>query len=261
MNVCIRKVRNIAVIGLGYVGLPVAQAFSRHQPVIAFDTNAYKIQQLQQTQVESTHESQVGVATEVQQLTFTSNAVDLKAADFYIICVPTPVDALKHPDLSILKQATQTVAENLKQGDIVVYESTVYPGATEQECVPILEKISGLQYIKDFNVGYSPERINPGDAEHTLENVVKIVSGSSDAALQVITDMYQKIIRVGVHQASNIKTAEAAKVIENTQRDLNIALMNELAIIFNKMNINTHDVLKAANTKWNFLSFEHGQLS
>jgi len=248
--------RKIAVIGLGYVGLPVAVAFGKQQPVIGYDKNIDRIQSLKNgidTTCEVTAEELAAA-----NISFSADPDRLRDADFYIIAVPTPINAVNHPDLSFLFTATETVACYLKLGDIVVYESTVYPGATEEECAPLLAKISGLECGQDFTVGYSPERINPGDKEHTLENITKVVSGQDEKTCCIIAEVYKKIIKAGIYCAPNIKTAEAAKVIENTQRDLNIALMNELAIIFKYMNLDTTEVLAAASTKWNFLPFKPG---
>lgn len=248
--------RKIAVIGLGYVGLPVAAAFGKLGPVVAYDKNADRIHSLQNN-LDTTHE----VAAEALQacdIAFSQNPDILRDADFYIVAVPTPVNAVNQPDLSLLFSATETIARYLTPGDIVVYESTVYPGATEEECAPILERVSGLECGQDFTVGYSPERINPGDKEHTLENITKVVAGQDEITCRIIAELYGKIIKAGIYCAPNIKTAEAAKVIENTQRDLNIALMNELAIIFKHMNLDTKEVLAAAATKWNFLPFQPG---
>jgi UDP-N-acetyl-D-glucosamine/UDP-N-acetyl-D-galactosamine dehydrogenase len=248
--------RQIAVVGLGYVGLPVAVAFAQLQPVIAYDKNPQRILELQQG-IDRTDEV-TGETLKAANITFSSTADILKSADFYIVAVPTPINASKHPDLTILRDATATIAQFLKPGDIVVYESTVYPGVTEDECLPLLEKISGLKGGKEFTVGYSPERINPGDKAHRLETIIKVVSGQDEKTLDIVATVYESIIDAGVYRAPNIRTAEAAKVIENTQRDLNIALMNELAVIFDRMNIDTQEVLAAASTKWNFLPFKPG---
>lgn len=248
--------RNIAVIGLGYVGLPVACAFARHGKVIGFDKNCTRITELQNGH-DQTGEADLNDLKN-PNLLLTHNPDDLDAADFYIIAVPTPVNQTKQPDLTILLKASQLVGEHLSAGDIVVYESTVYPGATEEDCVPVLEQASQLTCGSDFFVGYSPERINPGDREHRLETITKIVSGQTPEVLDIVAHTYEQIIRAGVHRAPSIKAAEAAKVIENTQRDLNIALMNELSLIFNRMGIDTHDVIEAASTKWNFLPFKPG---
>jgi len=248
--------RHIAVIGLGYVGLPVAVAFARQQPVIAYDKNPQRIRELKSGY---DHTREVDANTlKASQLSLTNNPDDLQKADLYIIAVPTPINSSKQPDLSILLQASKTVGHYLTPGDIVIYESTVYPGATEEDCAPVLEKASGLKCGEDFTLAYSPERINPGDKEHTFEKIIKVVSGQDEKTLDIVADLYSSVVEAGVYRAPNIKTAEAAKVIENTQRDLNIALMNELAIIFNLMDIDTHEVIKAAETKWNFLPFKPG---
>lgn len=247
----------VAVVGLGYVGLPLALAFGRTNiKTIGFDVKEKRVEELKKG-VDSTEEL---TRKEVKnsKLIYSSDNNTLKEANFFIVAVPTPVDEKNDPDMSLVIMASETVGRHLKKGDIVVYESTVYPGATEEDCVPVLERVSGLKWKKDFNVGYSPERINPGDKEHTLEKVVKIVSGDTPESTKVITATYKKVCKAGVHVAPNIKTAEAAKVIENTQRDINIALMNELSLIFHKMDINTSDVLAAAGTKWNFLKFTPG---
>jgi len=249
--------RKIAVIGLGYVGLPVAVAFGRNgASVIAFEIDEQRLDELRRGYDRT---GEIAVA-ELQQadLTYSSDPTDLTAADFYVVTVPTPVTGTNRPDLSILRDATKTIGATLRVGDIVVYESTVYPGATEEECLPILERVSGLKSPQDFTVGYSPERINPGDREHRLETVIKVVSGQTDETLDIVAEVYGSVIKAGVHRAPSIACAEAAKVIENTQRDLNIALMNELSVIFHKLNIDTKDVLAAAGTKWNFLPFTPG---
>ncbi len=248
--------RKIAVIGLGYVGLPVAMAFSRLGKVIGFDINDDRIASLKNG-VDETLE----VASEVlrsKSIEFTSSVESLKQADFYIVAVPTPIDADKRPDLSLLINATQILSGVIGQGDIIVYESTVYPGATEEECIPVLEAQSGLMAGQDFFVGYSPERINPGDREHDFSSIKKVVSAQDVNTIEVIAEVYSAVVTAGVFKAASIKVAEAAKVIENTQRDLNIALMNELSVIFRKMDIDTGDVLDAAGTKWNFLPFKPG---
>jgi UDP-N-acetyl-D-galactosamine dehydrogenase len=248
--------RYISVIGLGYVGLPVATAFGEKQKVIAFDVNQKRIQQLQKGN-DSTGE----VSSETllsSYCLFTSNPDDLKQADFHIVAVPTPINQAKQPDLTCLINASYTVGAQLKKGDIVVYESTVYPGVTEDECAPILEKASGLKCGVDFFVGYSPERINPGDQSRNFKSICKVVSGQTPEILDIVAETYASVVESGVYRASSIKVAEAAKVIENTQRDLNIALINELAIIFQKLNIDTADVLAAAGSKWNFLPFKPG---
>jgi len=252
----LRKERKIAVIGLGYVGLPIALEFARYFSVIGFDINRDRIFQMQQ-KIDPSREI-APEEFEGKDIEFTSQAEDLKQAHFFVIAVPTPVDQHKVPNLLPLLKASQTVGKALKAGDYVVYESTVYPGCTEEDCIPILEQFSGLQHITQFKTGYSPERINPGDKEHSLTKVVKVVSGCDEESLQTIAKVYETAITAGVHRAASIKVAEAAKVIENTQRDLNIALMNELSIIFSRMGINTYEVLEAARTKWNFLPFYPG---
>ncbi|MEM7016261.1 MAG: nucleotide sugar dehydrogenase [Pseudomonadota bacterium] len=248
--------RKISVIGLGYVGLPVAVAFGRQQRTVGFDINAPRIKELEQGYDRTREvEREELSATNIH---FTSNPEDLQQADFHIVAVPTPVNEAKQPDLTPMLKASETVGKQLKKGDIVVFESTVYPGATEEDCVPILEAQSGLTCGKDFTVGYSPERINPGDKKHTFTKITKVVSGLDKETLDVVAAVYGSVIEAGVYKAASIKTAEAAKVIENTQRDLNIALMNELAVIFKLMDIDTLDVLEAAGTKWNFLRFSPG---
>jgi UDP-N-acetyl-D-galactosamine dehydrogenase len=251
-----RTTRKISVIGLGYVGLPVAVAFGKAGRTIGFDLNRERIRELRQG-YDRTGEVSSGELSP-GDLLFTDSTDDLRQADFHIIAVPTPVDDAKRPDLSLLLKASETVAKALKKGDIVVYESTVYPGVTEDECVPVLERVSGLSFGSDFSVGYSPERINPGDREHTFTRITKIVSGSDPETLEIVACVYESVVAAGVHRAASIKVAEAAKVIENTQRDLNIALMNELAFIFDRLGIDTLDVLNAAGTKWNFLPFRPG---
>lgn len=247
----------IAIIGLGYVGLPLAVEFGKHKPTIGFDINENRILELK-----NGHDHTLEVSSDelkhVQQLAYTANIQDLQNSNFFIVTVPTPIDDFKQPDLTPLIKASQSIAKVLKKGDIVVYESTVYPGATEEVCIPELEKHSGLNFNKDFFVGYSPERINPGDKQRRVTNILKITSGSTPDVADYIDQVYNLIIEVGTHKAPTIKVAEAAKVIENTQRDVNIALINELALIFNKMGIDTEDVLKAAGTKWNFLNFRPG---
>lgn len=248
--------RKISVVGLGYVGLPVAVEFGKNQQVIGFDINSIRIEELKQG-IERTNEVDAEDLTKADIL-YTCNAEDLKKADFHIIAVPTPVNKAKQPDLKPVIKASRTVGKQLKKGDIVVYESTVYPGATEEDCIPVLEQESGLTWGVDFNVGYSPERINPGDKVHTFKTISKVVSGDTPETLETVAAVYESVVTAGVHKAATIKVAEAAKVIENTQRDLNISLMNELALIFNKMEIDTRDVLAAASTKWNFLPFDPG---
>lgn len=248
--------RVISVIGLGYVGLPVAVAFGKRRKTIGFDINASRISELR-----GGHDRTGEVDPDELRsadILFTDRIDELKGADFHIVAVPTPVDEAKQPDLTPMLKASETVGMALKKGDIVVYESTVYPGVTEDECVPILEKVSGLTCGQDFTVGYSPERINPGDREHTFTKIKKVVSGQDAATLEIVAQVYGSVVTAGVHRASSIKVAEAAKVIENTQRDLNIALMNELALIFDRLGIDTFDVLEAAGTKWNFLPFKPG---
>ena len=249
--------RTIAVIGLGYVGLPVASAFSRagHR-VVGYDIDETRIGELKAghdrtREVESSD-------LELPSLSFTSEAGALRVADFFIITVPTPIDAARRPDLGAIFGASRLVGATLKKNDIVVYESTVYPGAIEEECVPILEQCSGLKVGSDFNVGYSPERINPGDQQHRFESIVKVVSAQNPETLDVVAEIYGSVVKAGIHRAPSIKVAEAAKVIENTQRDLNIAFMNELSLIFQALEIDTGDVLAAARTKWNFLPFQPG---
>ncbi|MFZ5766010.1 MAG: nucleotide sugar dehydrogenase [Thermodesulfobacteriota bacterium] len=247
----------IAVVGLGYVGLPLAIAFGKKYPTIGFDVKKEAIASYKKgmdPNCEVTAEDFAGAT----QITFSADPADLGAADFIIVAVPTPIDGARQPDLSPLQSASRTVGRYMKKGAVVIYESTVYPGATEEDCVPILEKESGMRWGSDFFVGYSPERINPGDKEHTLTKIVKVVSGDTPATLEKVAALYGAIIDAGVYPAASIKEAEAAKVIENTQRDLNIALMNELAVIFDRLGIDTLNVLKAAGTKWNFLPFRPG---
>jgi UDP-N-acetyl-D-glucosamine/UDP-N-acetyl-D-galactosamine dehydrogenase len=250
------KEAKISIIGLGYVGLPIALEFARKFSVIGFDIRKDRVQMMKNSIDPS--EELSSSAFEGCDILFTADAADLKKADFHIIAVPTPIDEHNLPDLKPLLAATKTVGEQMKAGDYVVYESTVYPGCTEEDCVPLLESLSGLKNMKDFKTGFSPERINPGDREHTLTRILKVVSGCDDESLDVIAKVYGLIIKAGIHKAPTIKVAEAAKIIENTQRDVNIGLMNELSIIFNRMNINTYDVLEAAGTKWNFLKFSPG---
>lgn len=248
--------RRISVIGLGYVGLPVAVAFGQTARVVGFDINRERIAELSRG-IDRTHEADAAELARAD-IHYTAEVGDLQAADFHIVAVPTPVDDAKRPDLSPMLRASETVAQALKPGDIVVYESTVYPGATEEDCVPVLERVSGLKCGRDFFVGYSPERINPGDREHTFTKITKVVAGQTPEVLEIVAAVYASVVTAGVHKAPTIRVAEAAKVIENTQRDLNIALMNELTLIFNRMGIDTRDVLAAAGTKWNFLRFEPG---
>jgi len=252
----INKETKISVVGLGYVGLPIALGLARKASVIGFDIRADRVE-LMKKHIDPSNELPSS-AFDGCDIVFTANTEDLKAASFHIVAVPTPIDKHNLPDLTPLIKASETLGKVLKKGDIVVYESTVYPGATEEDCVPVLEKFSGLKYPQDFKIGYSPERINPGDKINTLENTVKIVSGCDEETLDIVAKTYELVIVAGVHRASTIKVAEAAKIIENTQRDVNIALMNELSIIFNRMGINTFDVLEAAGTKWNFLKFYPG---
>lgn len=252
----IRKEAKLAVIGLGYVGLPIALAFARRLKVVGFDINQGRVDMMRRGEDPSAElEPQAFVGCDIH---FTADINDLKDVEFFIVAVPTPIDSQNIPDLRPLLGATRTVGQVLKKGDHVVYESTVYPGCTEEDCVPLLESLSGLKFVQDFKVGYSPERINPGDKEHTLENIVKVSSGCDPASAELIAKVYELVVKAGVHRASSIKVAEAAKIIENTQRDVNIALINELSIIFNRMGINTYDVLEAAGTKWNFLKFQPG---
>jgi len=248
---------HIAIIGLGYVGLPLAVEFGKHRPVLGFDINTARIAELQAGR-DSTLEVEPPDLAAARQLQFSSNAADLRACQVFIVTVPTPVDQANRPDLTPLVKASETVGKALKAGDVVIYESTVYPGATEEVCVPVLEKHSGLTFNQDFYCGYSPERINPGDKQHRLPTIRKVTSGSTPEAAQAINQLYAQIITAGTYQASSIRVAEAAKVIENTQRDVNIALMNELSLIFNKLGIDTLEVLQAAGTKWNFLPFRPG---
>jgi UDP-N-acetyl-D-galactosamine dehydrogenase len=250
------KKAKLAVIGLGYVGLPIALEFAKKIAVIGFDINKRRIGMMQQGLDPSKE-----VAPEEfkdRDIVFTDDLDVLKEARFFIVAVPTPVDKYNVPDLKPLISASETVGKVLKKGDYVVYESTTYPGCTEEDCLPILEKVSGLQYSKDFKLGYSPERINPGDKKHTLRTVIKVVSGNDAGSLDEIARTYELVVDAGVHRAPSIKVAEASKIVENTQRDLNIALMNELSLIFDRMGINTYDVIEAAGTKWNFLKFQPG---
>ena len=248
--------QKIALIGLGYVGLPIALEFARKMSVIGFDINSNRVQMMKDG-IDPCKELSSEEFTN-RDIFFTSDSVDIKEASFFIVAVPTPIDEYNQPDLRPLISASITVGRALKKGDYVVYESTVYPGCTEEDCIPVLERESGLKCGEDFKVGYSPERINPGDKEHTLTNTKKIVSGYDSESLDVIAGVYEQIITAGVHRAPSIKVAEAGKIIENTQRDVNIALMNELSIIFNRIGINTYDVIEAAGTKWNFLKFYPG---
>ena len=246
----------IGVIGLGYVGLPLAVAFAEKFPVVGFDINPERVESLKQG-IDETGEVSAEELGKVE-MEYTFDEALLEGCNFFIVTVPTPIDVTNRPDLSFLIKASKTVGRRIKNGAIVVYESTVYPGATEEVCVPVIEKTSGLKCGDGFFVGYSPERINPGDKEHTFKKIKKVVSGQNEEVLSVIADVYGSVVEAGIHMASSIKVAEAAKVIENTQRDLNIALMNELAIIFDKLRIDTNEVLEAAGTKWNFLPFKPG---
>lgn len=247
----------VAVIGLGYVGLPLAVAFGRLMPTIGYDLSAHKIESYNK------HRDPSGTVSgqdmhAATKLTFTMDPAELAGADTFIIAVPTPIDTARKPDFTPLIHASETVGIHLKPGATVIYESTVYPGATEEICIPVLERVSGLTWRQDFHIGYSPERINPGDRQHTLANTIKVVAGDSPETLARVAALYEKIVSAGVHKVSSLKVAEAAKVIENTQRDLNIALMNELAVIFNMLGLDTLEVLEAAGTKWNFLPFRPG---
>ena len=247
----------VAVVGLGYVGLPLAVEFGKKVRTIGFDLSATKVASYKKF-IDPTGELSTEQLQAARQLEVTTDPAMLAEADYVVVAVPTPVDTAHNPDFTPLAGASTTVGKNLKKGAIVIFESTVYPGATEEVCIPLLEKHSGLKWMEDFHVGFSPERINPGDKEHTLTTILKIVSGDDAATLESVAQLYESVITAGVHRASSIKVAEAAKVIENTQRDLNIALMNELAIIFDKIGIDTLEVLKAAGTKWNFLPFRPG---
>ncbi len=252
----VNKETKLAVIGLGYVGLPIALEFARKIDVIGFDINEKRVEMMKNN-IDPSDELEPE-AFEGCSIEFTASIDDLKDATFFIVAVPTPIDESKMPDLKPLLGASTTVGKALKKGDYVVYESTVYPGCTEEDCIPVLEEVSGLKFMDDFKVGYSPERINPGDKVHTLSSIVKISSGCDEASAEEIAKTYELVVDAGVHRAASIKVAEAAKIIENTQRDVNIALINELSIIFNRLGINTYDVLEAAGTKWNFLNFRPG---
>jgi UDP-N-acetyl-D-galactosamine dehydrogenase len=252
----VEKKQKIALIGLGYVGLPIALEFAKKLSVIGFDINAKRIE-LMRHGIDPSNELS-GEEFEGCDITFTDSLDVLREATFFIVAVPTPVDEHNVPDLTPIQRASETIGRVIKKGDYVVFESTVYPGCTEEDCLPIIERLSGLKHGQDFKSGYSPERINPGDKLHTLSNIIKVVSGCDGESLDTIAKVYELVVKAGVHRASSIKVAEAAKIIENTQRDLNIALMNELSIIFDKMNINTYEVLEAAGTKWNFLKFFPG---
>jgi UDP-N-acetyl-D-galactosamine dehydrogenase len=250
------KKKKLAVIGLGYVGLPIALEFAKKISVIGFDINPDRIK-LMQNAIDPSNELESSAFADCD-IEFTNSLDKLREANFFIVAVPTPVDEYNVPNLIPVIKASETIGKVLKKGDYVVFESTVYPGCTEEDCLPVIEKLSGLKVCDDFKLGYSPERINPGDKEHTLSSIVKVVSGCDQESLETIAKVYELVVKAGVHQASSIKVAEAAKIIENTQRDLNIALMNELSIIFDKMGINTFEVLAAAGTKWNFLKFQPG---
>ncbi len=247
----------IAIVGLGYVGLPLAAEFGKKYSTVGFDINQERLAELRRG-YDSTLEVSDSELVEAEYLVFTSDIEKLRRAQVFIVTVPTPIDRYKRPDLTPLYKASETIGKVLKQGDVVVYESTVYPGATEEDCVPVLEKVSGLKFNQDFFAGYSPERINPGDKEHRVTTIKKVTSGSTPEVSEFVDQLYRSIIQAGTHKATSIKVAEAAKVIENTQRDVNIALINELALIFNRMDIDTEAVLQAAGTKWNFLPFRPG---
>lgn len=255
-NRLINKEAKLAVVGLGYVGLPIALEFAKKISVVGFDINDERVEMMK-NHIDPSNELEAS-AFENSDIIFTSKVEDMKDVEFFVVAVPTPIDDANLPNLRPLLGASKTVSKVLKKGDYVVFESTVYPGCTEEDCIPVLEEGSGLKFEDDFKVGYSPERINPGDKEHTLQNVIKVVSGCSEESLEEIAKTYELVVEAGVHRAASIKVAEAAKIIENTQRDVNIALINELSIIFNKLNINTFDVLEAAGTKWNFLKFSPG---
>ncbi len=252
----IKKEEKLAVVGLGYVGLPIALEFAKKLNVIGFDINPERIEMMKNN-IDPSNEL-IESDFDGCSIEFTSNLQDLNAAKFFIIAVPTPIDKNKKPNIKPLISASTTVGKVLKKGDYVVFESTVYPGCTEDDCVPVLEELSGLKFKIDFKVGYSPERINPGDKVHTLSSIIKVSSGCDSLSAEEIAKTYELVVKAGVHRASSIKVAEAAKIIENTQRDVNIALINELSVIFNKMDINTYEVLEAAGTKWNFLNFNPG---
>ena len=247
----------VSVIGLGYVGLPLAVEFSKHFPTVGFDVKRERVQELREHR-DSTRELSADALAAATGITYSADLDDIRACNVYIVAVPTPIDRHNRPDLGALRGASRTVGKVLKPGDVVVYESTVYPGATEEDCVPVLEAESGLVLNRDFHVGYSPERINPGDKQHTLTKIVKVVAGSTPEATDYIAAIYGEVVTAGLHRASSIRVAEAAKVIENTQRDLNIALINELSLIFERLGIDTGEVLEAAGTKWNFLPFRPG---
>ncbi|MGZ9098107.1 MAG: Vi polysaccharide biosynthesis UDP-N-acetylglucosamine C-6 dehydrogenase TviB [Brevundimonas sp.] len=247
----------IAVIGLGYVGLPLAVEFGKTFPVVGFDINAARIAELEAGR-DSTLEVDPAELAAAAHLGFASDPAAMADCNVFIVTVPTPITASKQPDITLLQKASETIGRVLKRGDVVIYESTVYPGATEEDCVPVLERVSGLTFNTDFHAGYSPERINPGDKKHRLPDIMKVTSGSTPAIADYVDALYASIITAGTHKAGSIRVAEAAKVIENTQRDLNVALINELAVIFNRMDIDTEAVLRAAGTKWNFLNFRPG---
>jgi len=251
------KTTKIGIIGLGYVGLPLAVEFGKQYPTIGLDLKEERIQELISGE-DNTREVTSSELAEANQLRFTSSSEMLADCNVYIVTVPTPIDIQKRPDLSYLESASETVGGLIKKGDVVIYESTVFPGATEEVCIPVIESVSGLEYNKDFFAGYSPERINPGDKEHKVSSILKVTSGSTAAAAEFVDELYRSVITAGTYLAGSIRVAEAAKVIENTQRDLNIALINELALIFNQLNIDTEEVLEAAGTKWNFLPFRPG---
>lgn len=252
----VEKKAKLAVIGLGYVGLPIALEFAKKISVIGFDINAKRVEMMKNS-IDPSNELEKE-AFDGCDITFTDSLDVLKEAKFFIVAVPTPVDEHNVPDLIPVKKSSETIGKVIKKGDYVVFESTVYPGCTEEDCLPVIESLSGLKAVTDFKIGYSPERINPGDKTHTLAKIIKVVSGCDAESLEEIAKVYELVVQAGVHRASSIKVAEAAKIIENTQRDLNIALMNELSIIFGLMNINTYEVLEAAGTKWNFLKFQPG---
>jgi len=255
-NKLVNKEAKLAVVGLGYVGLPIALEFAKQIKVVGFDINEKRVDMMKNN-IDPSNELEPE-EFEGCDIEFTANLDDLKEVNFFIVAVPTPIDASKEPNIRPLISASTTVGKVLKKGDYVVYESTVYPGCTEDDCIPVLEEVSGLKWKEDFNVGYSPERINPGDKVHTLSSIVKVSSGDTPESAENIAKTYELVVKAGVHRAPTLKVAEAAKIIENTQRDVNIALMNELSVIFDKMNINTYDVLEAAGTKWNFLKFFPG---
>ncbi|MFB9868657.1 Vi polysaccharide biosynthesis UDP-N-acetylglucosamine C-6 dehydrogenase TviB [Vreelandella sulfidaeris] len=247
----------LGIIGLGYVGLPLAVEFGKVMPTVGFDINAKRIAELNDG-IDRTLEVEPSLLAESTQLSFSSDLEALRACTVYIVTVPTPIDESRRPDLTPLIKASETLGQVISQGDVVIYESTVYPGATEEDCIPVIERISGLVYNQDFYAGYSPERINPGDKEHRVTTIKKVTSGSTKEAAEFVDALYRRVITAGTHLASSIRVAEAAKVIENTQRDVNIALINELAVIFNRLGIDTEEVLAAAGTKWNFLPFRPG---